>query len=136
MNRALAIGGGLIVIISIIGLFRIIEKKEIQLNGKEIEVRIVDIPVSCKESSKWLKPYFKFEYNNKKYSKNIKGKYCKILENSRIIILKTNSDNSIFIFPDENINRELIWGIILLVIGGLCCFKGLKKTIFVKTLKK
>lgn len=127
MNRALAIGGGLIVIISTIVLFRTIEKKYIQLKGKEIEVRIVDIPVSCRTSSKELKPFFRFEHNNKTYSKNIKGKYCKILEENRTVTLKTNSNNSIFVFPDENINKDFIFGFVLLVMGSIFCFKGIKK---------
>lgn len=126
MNRALVIGSFLITIISIVLLWRTIEKKHILLNGKEIEVRIVEIPVSCTTSSKELKAFFRFEYNNEKYTKNIKGSYCQTLKIGHFVKLKTNSENSIFVFTDENINTEFISGFMFLSLGLVCGFKGFK----------
>lgn len=126
MNRVLVRGGFLVLIISVILLWKTIEKKNILLNGIEIEARVVDIPVSCETSSKNLKPFFRFEYNNKEYTKNIKGSYCKTLEIGRLVKLKTNTENSIFVFTDENINKEFIFGFVLLLLGVICGFKGFK----------
>ena len=128
MKKVLILGGCIIIAISIALLFNTVEKKSVELNGEEIEVRIVDIPVSCSTSSKELKAFFRFEYKGKIHSKNIKDKYCQILKDSRVIKLKTNSDNSVFIFVDENINKEFIFKIVLLIIGLLICYKGIKKT--------
>ncbi|TYA74819.1 hypothetical protein [Seonamhaeicola marinus] len=85
--------------------------------GKEVEVVIVNIPVSCDVSNKNLKPYFKFSYNGKVYIKNIKGEYCDILKKTKTLKLKTNSDNSVFVYLDESLIMEYVAVIFLLLIS-------------------
>ncbi len=96
-------------------------------NGKEVEVRIIDVPVSCEVSNRTLKSYFRFSYKGKEYTKNIKGKYCDILKKAKILKLKTNSDNSVFVFKDEQLTMQYITIISLFLIGILFLLKKNKK---------
>ncbi len=103
------------------------EKMSVIHNGMEIEVMVIDIPVPCKKSNKALKAYFKFKYKNKIYSKNIKGKYCQTLKKNKIIRLKTNSNGSTFVYPDENLLIQYISIVILFFVGVLFLLKKNKE---------
>ena len=95
-------------------------------NGKEVEVTIINIPISCEVSNKTLKPYFRFSYNQKQYTKNIEGKYCNTLKQMKTLKLKTNSDNSIFVYIDENLTIQYITILLLAFIGILFLLKNNK----------
>ncbi len=117
------IGGVILILISFVISFNNYKKFDALHNGKEVEVIITNIPVSCEVSNKSLKPYFKFSYNQRIYTKNIEGKYCDILKNTRTLKLKTNFDNSIFVYTDETLIMDYITIIILLLIGILFLLK-------------
>lgn len=126
MKKVLTFGGVIIIIISLSLLYNSIRKKSVEFYGQEIKVSVIDIPISCDVSSKDLKAFFRFLYKNKTYSKNLKDKYCELVKTNKTINLKTNSDNSIFIYVDENVNKELFFNAILLIIGVLIYYKSIK----------
>lgn len=121
MNKILIFGSLFLIVISSFGIWNTSKKKEVLLNGKEIEVLVTDAPFSCNYRRK---PSFKFEYDNITYSKHA-WKYCKTLKRGDIIKLKTNSEHSIFVFPDEKIKTEIIACYFLLFLGILCFSKGI-----------
>lgn len=115
--------GAVLILISIAISINSYEKFAAINNGKEIEVTVIDIPVSCKASNSSLKAYFKFRYNGNDYTKMIKGKYCDILKPNMLIKLKTNGEKSVFVYLEENLTMQYITVISLLLIGILFLFK-------------
>lgn len=120
MKRILIFGGILLIVISFLGFLRNYKKKEVLLQGEEVNVAIV----SYQSYSGKIKGSFKFQYKGKRYSKDLKGEFYQEVKNNRTIQLKTNSDNSIFLHPDENIEREMIYVTILLLLGTIILYKG------------
>src|SRR5690606_1342709 len=92
MKRILIFGGILLIVISFLGFLRNYKKKEVLLQGEEVNVAIV----SYQSYSGKIKGSFKFQYKGKRYSKDLKGEFYQEVKNNRTIQLKTNSDNSIF----------------------------------------
>lgn len=127
MDKFLGKVGVLIVIISIFLLIKNFEKLSVYTHGKEVKVDVVDIPISCDTSNKNLKAFFRFKYKDNIYSKRIVGKYCDLLKNTKTLSLKTNSDNTIFVYQDEGICSELYSNIVLMFIGIFIIYKGFKK---------
>ncbi|WP_417872682.1 hypothetical protein [Xanthomarina gelatinilytica] len=121
------IGGALLILISLAICINSYKKFDAIQNGKEVEVRVIDVPVSCEVSNRTLKSYFRFEYNDKEYTKNIKGEYCDILKRAKTINLKTNTDNSVFVYPNEKLTMQYITVFSLLIIGIVFLFKKSKK---------
>lgn len=122
MKRILIFGGILLIVISFLGFVKNYKKKDVLLKGEEVSVAIVSYqPYSGK-----IKGSFKFQYNGKRYSKDLKGEFNQEVKNNRTIKLITNSDNSIFIHPDENIEREMISIAILFLLGIIIIYKGVK----------
>jgi hypothetical protein len=126
MKRVLSVGGVIIILISFLLLYRNIIKKNIELFGKEVIVEVIDVPISCDISNKNLKAFFRFQYNNKIYTKNLKNKYCELVKTNKTLKLKTNSDNTIFIYIDEDVNQELFFNFILLAFGCIIFYKSKK----------
>lgn len=127
--------GLFLIIISLIISSRFIEEFKVLKDKKEIEVTVTEVPIDCHSRRKGLKAYFKFEYLGKSYTKNIKGKInCELIKPKVKINLLTNNDNTVFLFPDENIITELASTIIIILIGVFMIFKKriekLKRLIF------
>lgn len=93
------------------------EKFNIINNGEVVIVRVIGIPVSCEVSSNTLKPYFKFYYKGKEYSKNLKGEYCDTLKPDGILELKTNQKEKTFVYLNESLTKQYISIIVLILIG-------------------
>lgn len=126
MKRVLSVGSVIIILISLLLLYRNIVKKNIELFGKEVIVEVIDVPISCDISNKNLKAFFRFQYNNKIYTKNLKNKYCELVKTNKTLKLKTNSDNTIFIYIDEDVNQELFFNFLLLAFGCIIFYKSKK----------
>ncbi len=92
-----------------------------------VEVIIIDVPVSCNTSNKSLHAYFRFYHNNKMYSKRLKDKYCNTLNPGDKIFLATNSEQDIFLYKDENVDKNLVSLILLFLFLIFCSFKFYKK---------
>jgi len=95
-------------------------------SGKEVAVVVTDIPVTCKISNKTLHTYFEFLCNGKRYTKNLNGAYCSSILVGGKLKLKTNEDETIFLFLDENISPNLYALSVLIVVMVLCYFKIIK----------
>lgn len=126
MKKLLFFGG---IFISLIAIFITIKDKEkisLLSNGQIIEVEIIDVPVSCKGRNRKIKPFFRFKYDDKIYSKNLKDNYCESILKSTNIFLKTNVNKTLFVYTDENITKNLFGSTILFLIGLVFIFKGVK----------
>ncbi|MGQ3089167.1 hypothetical protein, partial [Flavobacterium sp.] len=77
------------------------EDMEVLKSGKEITVRIIDIPTPCGEGSRNNKAHFRFDYLGQIHVKNFKGLHCDELHTGKEFKLLTNTDNSTFVFKDE-----------------------------------
>lgn len=119
---------------AIVLIFNSYEKLETLRSGNVVEVSVIDVPVTCEESRRRNKAYFRFEYKNKIYTKKIKGKkYCETIVKNSTIKLKTNKDNSHFVYTDENIKTEIMAIVLLFLIGSVCLYKSLKNKILITT---
>jgi len=117
--------GIILLIVCIVISTRFKEEYKVLNFGKEIEVKVLDVPINCMNSKRKTNAYFQFEYLGKKFTKNIEGKYyCEIIKPNIELKLLTNNDNSVFMFPDENLNKEIYSTIILFLFGLFMTFKN------------
>lgn len=70
-------------------------------NGKNVTVDIIDVPIPCGEGSRISKAHFRFNYLGKTHRKNFGGIHCDEIQADRKLKLRTNDDNSVFVFNDE-----------------------------------
>jgi hypothetical protein len=127
MKRIYFFGGIFLCVITVAIAFKDKEKFLLLTKGEIIEVTVLDIPVPCDLRNRKIKPFFRFEYDNKIYSKNLKNEYCESLVRSESILLKTNKEKSLFIYTDESITGNLGASIVLFLVGIFLVFKGSKK---------
>jgi hypothetical protein len=76
-------------------------------NGREVTVRIVDVPTRCGEGSRTNKAYFMFTHLGKIHRKNFRGMHCEEIQTGRVFTLLTDSDHSHFVFKDEDSEIKL-----------------------------
>lgn len=127
MKRFYLFGGIIICVISIgIGI-KNKEKISVITSGQIIEVEIVDVPVPCNLRNRKIKPFFRFIYKNRIYSKNLKDEYCDSIVDGEIISLKTNSSENIFVFTNETLTSQLVYSGVLFIIGLFFIYKDIKE---------
>lgn len=119
--------GVIIVLLSIIFSIGVYKKLDTLNNGEKITVYVIDIPRPCKNAYKSFKPYFRFSYNDRVFTKNIKGDYCRTLAKGDEVTLITNSDNSFFVYPNENFKPDIVAIILFYAFGLFLFFKKMKK---------
>lgn len=124
MKKLFFLGGIALCFISILVAFTNKDKIELFKTGENIVVRVVDIPLPCHLRSRKIRPYFKFEYQNKVYSKNLKDHYCDSLRIGDTIRLKTNKERSLFVFTDEKLFSNFYACGALFLLGGFITCKG------------
>lgn len=127
MANPYKIGGTVLILISIAISIGSYKKFMTFKYGKIVEVDVLEIPIPCEYSNKHSKAFFRFSYNGKKHTKNIKGKYCQILKKEKTIKLKTNSDHSVFVYLDENLTMNYVAIISLFLIGSFFLIKKTKE---------
>lgn len=115
--------GTILIVISLIISIGAIKDFKTMNSGKIVEVEVLKVLTSCRISNSSLSPRFRFLFKNKTYTKNIKGKYCDIIRAGVRIELKTNKDNTVFLYPNENILLDNIANVVLFIIGILFLFK-------------
>jgi hypothetical protein len=95
-------------------------------NGTTINALIIYVP-NCISG----KPYYhlKFSYNETVYPKRIGGELCDKLKEGDIIKLKTNDDNTVFLYEHENPYNNAIYFTLLIFFGLFLLYMGFKKTI-------
>lgn len=69
----------------------------------------------------------KFIFKGKEFGKEIAGLQCKELKEGDIIMLKTNQDNSIFLYEHENPYKNLSSFVLIFLFGILLIYMGFKK---------
>ena len=99
--------GGILITISIVLCIGNFKEYKTLTTGKVIEVEVLKVLTSCKNSNKSLRARFKFLYNKKTYVKNLQDEYCNIIKEGKKIKL----------------TREFISTILLLIIGIIIFFK-------------
>jgi len=93
-------------------------------NGKIISAKIIYVP-NCLSGKRHY--YLKFSYNERIYPKRIGGGLCDKLKEGDIIKLKTNEDNSVFLYEYENPYNNMISFILLFLFGVFLIYMGFKK---------
>jgi hypothetical protein len=119
--------GVIIVLLSIIFSIGVYKKIDTLNNGEKITAYVIDIPRPCKNAYKSFKPYFRFSYNDRVFTKNIKGDYCRTLAKGDEIMLITKSGSSFFVYPNENFKSEVVVIILFYAFGLFLFFKKQKK---------
>jgi hypothetical protein len=92
--------------------------------GNLIEAKVLYVP-NCITTK--IHYNMKFEYNDNIYAKEIGGLRCKELNVGETLKLKTNSNNSVFLYENENPYSNLISSFVLLGFGLFLLILGLKK---------
>ena len=82
------------------------DKLGVLKHGKDVTVRIVDIPVPCGEGSRINKPHFTFDCLGKTYRKDFNGQHCTEIKSGDAMALVTDTELSVFLFSDEDIEIE------------------------------
>lgn len=115
-------------VVFIIGCFFFLQYnyKELETykNGHIVNVEVIYVP-NCFTTKQHYN--IKFTYNEKTYAKQIGVLSCKELKEGEIIRLRTNKDNSVFLYENENPYNELTSTIILLLFGVFLIYYGFKK---------
>ncbi|WBX70344.1 hypothetical protein [Tenacibaculum retecalamus] len=124
---AFSIAGIIMTFISIMITIPEFENKEILENGKTVNVLIEKIPDYCeKKSTRDILVVF-FKFKSKTYTRNVSEKWCEKIRIGEIIQMKSNMDESEFIFTwesEKKQNSEIGSGIILSIFGLFLIFKG------------
>jgi hypothetical protein len=121
MIRFYIISGVLIVIGSFFFVIDDLGKVDTFRNGKIIKVRVINVP-NCISGKRHY--YFKFEYNGKTHSKDVGAKFCDELKVNSFIDLKTNDEQTVFLYPKENPFSEIVSGAILFFFGSSLNIEG------------
>lgn len=88
------------------------DKLNVLKNGREVTVKIIDIPVHCGDGSRTRKAHFRFDHLGKTHRKDFNGQHCEEVLNDETIDLITDAENSVFLFKDEDIEikRDIVAG--------------------------
>ncbi len=100
------------------------EQIETYHSGHLVNVTVVYVPNCITTKTHYN---IKSTYNGKKYAKQIGGLSCRELNEGDTIRLKTNQDNSVFLYERENPYNERFSTIILLLFGIFLIYMGFKK---------
>lgn len=100
--------------------------KEIETyyGGHVIIATVIYVP-NCFTTKKHYN--IKFIYNGKTYAKEIGVLSCKKLKVGNSIRMKTNQDNSVFLYEQENPFYDMVSIIFLLLFGVFLVYLGYKK---------
>jgi hypothetical protein len=124
MKLFLIIGGiFIIVFICIIPLNRDIQEYDVQKNGNLVDAVITYIPI-C--SGTKIKYYMKFTYSGQEYDKKVSCGFDEIYRIGETIKFKHIDGTDIFLFENENIEKEFIATILLAILGIIFIVKGIK----------
>ena len=94
----------------------------VQQNGKQVTVIVEEVEGVCR-AGKRSKPYFTFHFNNETHRKDLISKYCSITPGDTVLLL-TNSDNTIFVYPEEDIKGNMAAGGFVVLVLLFCAYKG------------
>lgn len=123
-DKGLAIVASVLLVGCVFLLSGELNNLEIQKTGKRVEVRIVDVR---QNSGNRNSSYFRFEYLGKVHIKNLIASQSDYVLNHKTIVLKTNNENSDFLFEDEDVTSEVGAIVLLMLVLAFCVFKGLRK---------
>lgn len=104
-------------------LFLQYETYVVQKHGKHVNVSVDEVHGECGTGRS--KAYFTFEFNGEIHRKDLITPYCSI-EPLDTVMLLTNTDNTIFVYPDEKIGENMAVGGLLVLMCLFCAFKGYK----------
>lgn len=93
-------------------------------DGHVIQAKVIYVP-DCFTTKKHYN--IKFTYNGKTYAKEIGVLSCKELNAGDTIWLKTNKDNSVFLYERENPYYDMVSFILLFLFGIFLLYMGLRK---------
>lgn len=123
LNPLTLVGGPIMIFISCMGLWGILEKRDITQNGLKVIVNILDSPATCDNISK-KDLVLKLEYKGRNFAKGINYKECYIIVGKENVEMLTNKAESKFIFMDEYNPSDFIYFFILFGSGVFFIFKG------------
>jgi hypothetical protein len=92
--------------------------------GYIVEAKVVFVPVCLTTRGHYN---IKFIVNGNIYAKEIGTILCKELKIGQTIRLKTNSENSVFLYENENPYKNMFSSILLFLFGIFLIYMGFKK---------
>ena len=115
-------------VVFIIGCFFFLKtnykKLETYQKGYFVNATVVFVPDCITTKSHY---YIKFNYNGRIYAKEIGVLSCRELNEGEIIRLKTNQENSFFLYENENPYNDTVAFVVLFFFGVFLIYKGVKK---------
>ena len=93
-------------------------------SGHFVNVTVVYVPNCITTKAHYN---IKFTYNGNTYAKQIGVLSCRELNEGETIRLKTNKDNSVFLYEKENPYNDRVYFIILFLFGIFLIYMGFKK---------
>jgi len=124
MKTFYKISGVVFVIGCLFFLKNVRELIETYHSGHFVNVTVVYVPNCITTKAHYN---IKFTYNGNTYAKQIGVLSCRELNVGDTIRLKTNKDNSVFLYESENPYNDRVYTIILLLFGIFLIYMGFKK---------
>lgn len=125
MKVFLTIGGLFtIIVFCIIPLDRDIKEYDTQKYGKLITAIITHIPV-CNGTK--IKSFMKFTYGGQEFDKKVNCSFADTHKVGQVINLKHSEGTDIFLFENENKEKEFISKGLLAALGAVFIWMGLRK---------
>ncbi|CAA0241868.1 hypothetical protein [Tenacibaculum maritimum] len=126
-NILLAFSGGLIFLISIVGLWTTYNKKVINENGIKVIANIIESPINCLNIKSRKDGYCKLEWKGKVYVKRAGKKFCHLVSGKKKIEMLTDAENEKLIFVDEYDSSQFGYSFMLMLISFIVIYKGIKQ---------
>jgi len=114
----------IVILIGFLSVWSSFEQKESYTNGINVYASVIEQPKNCESLNRTS--YIKLEYDKHIYIRSVGPGYCDKIGKSKILVRIDTKNNSLF-FIEDKLDNEIIYSLIILLIGLIIAYKGWKK---------
>lgn len=122
-SKGLIIGGFFMIAISLIIIWKGIEKKQITDKNQIVVATVIEAPSDCDNLGR-RGGYYKLRYNDKIFVKSGNRIICKSIVGKKEVDVLTNEEKDEIVLINEYEEYNLWSGFVLILIGSVISFKG------------
>lgn len=119
-------GFSLMIVVSLMIVWKTFEKKNIAETGKTVIVDVIEAPADCSEVTTRT-GYCKLRYKGEVFGKRAGNKFCHLVSNSSTVTMLTNKDENILLFVGEYDPLQFLYAVLIFLIAIVVGLRGLKK---------
>jgi len=124
MKKLYLFSGLAVLIISTFIFVENLKVNQVHENGTVVKAKIVEMSSSCRGTKN---KYIKVSYLDRLYSIRIKTPYCESHQIGDIIDIKRLPGYERVVLPEEPMKNDLLFNIVLIVIGAIVVLVGIRK---------